>query len=354
MSVYLIVQGKLKTGAQDIYDDYLRGVAPLMKEFGAEIVAVGAGERNEYATESFPINAVMRFENQATLKNFLGNKRYLEIRRKYRDAAYDELHLSIFTGRAPRNFSDKPNLKINRDAYGQQLLAQYNNREPTAEIIERDDGYIDTGSNPGLYFSEYRQWSSLEKRAVKLAKGRVLDVGCGAGRHALYLQEKGFDVVGIDNSPGAIRVCKLRGLKRAIVRPINNAHKFKPASFDTIIMMGNNFGLFGSKENAREILKKFARIAAPDARIIAKTLNPYITDNPLHPPYTRANRRRGRMGGQIRMRVRYGKTVGEWFDYLFVSPEEMREILRDTDWQIEELFDAEEANYVAVIQKKSS
>jgi len=53
------------------------------------------------------------------------------------------------------------------------------------------------------------------------------------------------------------------------------------------------------------------------------------------------------------MRVRYGKTVGEWFDYLFVSPEEMREIFRDTDWKIEELLSAEEANYVAVIQKKT-
>ncbi len=245
-------------------------------------------------------------------------------------------------------------MKTSRDAYGQQLLAQYHNQEATVEIIERDDDYIDTGSDPGLYFSEYRQWSPLEKRAVKLVKGRVLDVGCGAGRHALYLQGKGFDVVGIDNSPGAIRVCKLRGLKRAIVRPISDVDKFKPASFDTIIMMGNNFGLFGSFENARAILKKLDRITSPDARIIAKTLDPYKTDNPLHLSYHHLNRRRGRLGGQIRMRVRYGATVGEWFDYLFASPEEMREILRHTDWQIEELLNAEEANYVAFIQKKTS
>jgi len=89
-----------------------------------------------------------------------------------------------------------------------------------------------------LYFSEYRQWSPLEKRAIKLARGRILDVGCGAGRHALYLQSKNFDVTGIDNSPGAIKVCKLRGLTKAIVRPISEVDKFKPASFDTILMMG--------------------------------------------------------------------------------------------------------------------
>jgi len=112
--------------------------------------------------------------------------------------------------------------------------------------------------------------------------------------------------------------------------------------------------LFGSLENARVILKKFARITAPDTRIIAVTFDPYKTDNPLHSSYLLLNRRRGRLGGQIRMRVRYGKAVGEWFDYLFVSPEEMQEILRDTDWQIKELLNAEEANYVAVIQKKLS
>ena len=51
------------------------------------------------------------------------------------------------------------------------------------------------------------------------------------------------------------------------------------------------------------------------------------------------------------MRVRYGKAVGEWFDYLFVSPEEMREILEETDWQIKEFIESGESNYNAVIEK---
>lgn len=243
-------------------------------------------------------------------------------------------------------------MKNNQDAYGRQLLAQYNNQTATAEIIERDDYYIDFGSEAGSYFTEYEQWSPLEKQAVERARGRILDVGCGAGRHSLYLQQKGFDVTGIDNSPGAIKVCKSRGLKKTLVRPIAEVDKFKPDSFDTIIMLGNNFGLFGDAENAGMILEKMNRITAGKAQIIAQTRNPYKTDNRDHLEYHRWNKKRGRMPGQIRMRVRFGKIVGEWFDYLFVSPDEMKDILAGTAWQIEELIEQpEEPNYFAVIGK---
>jgi len=245
-------------------------------------------------------------------------------------------------------------MKNIQDAYGQQLLAQYNRQTATAEIIERDDWFIDFGSDAGSYFTEYEQWSPLEQQTIKRARGRILDIGCGAGRHALYLQQKGFDVTGIDNSPGAIKVSKSRGLKKALVRPLSDIDKFKPNSFDTILMLGNNFGLFGDAENAGLILEKMSRITTTGAQIIAGTRNPYKTDDRDHLEYHQFNKKCGRMPGQIRMRIRFRKTVGEWFDYLFVSPEEMRDILTATDWQIEEFIEQpEEANYFTVISKKS-
>lgn len=243
-------------------------------------------------------------------------------------------------------------MKTKQDAFGQQLLAQYNSQELDAEIIEREDGFIATGSDPGLYFRDYKEWSPAEHEAIGFAKGRILDIGCGAGRHSLYLQGKGFDVTGMDVSHGAIKVCKLRGLKKALVRPIKEVDKFKPDSFDTIIMFGNNFGLFGSFKGAKTILKKLSRITSSDARIIAGTLNPYKTSDLDHLQYHKLNKKRGRMAGQIKMRVRFRKMIGEWIDYLFVSPEEMKDILSDTHWQIEKFIAEEEANYIAVIRKK--
>ncbi|MFQ5892475.1 MAG: class I SAM-dependent methyltransferase, partial [Candidatus Methanofastidiosia archaeon] len=97
-------------------------------------------------------------------------------------------------------------LEPEEDAFGHIFRACYEGKE-VFTIVERDDGYIDA-SDPKVYLSQYEEWSPIERKAMKHMKGRVLDIGCGAGRHALYLQKKGFDVLGIDNSPLAIKVCK--------------------------------------------------------------------------------------------------------------------------------------------------
>ena len=102
-------------------------------------------------------------------------------------------------------------LKEHEDAYGRQMLDYYTTGQGIP-IIERDDGYINA-SSPGILFMEYAEWPVIEQQAMDFVRGRVLDIGCGPGRHALYLQEKGHEVVGIDNSPLAIEVAKKRGLR---------------------------------------------------------------------------------------------------------------------------------------------
>jgi len=239
-------------------------------------------------------------------------------------------------------------MKPEEDAYGQVIWAYHKGRE-VFEIVERDDGYIDALSLK-VYFSDNEDWPLVEQKAMEFVDGRVLDVGCGAGRHSLYLQEKGFDVFGVDISPLAIKVCKLRGLKKAKIMSIEEVN-FEPNSFDTVIMMGNNFGLFGSFKKARRLLKRFYEMTSENALIIADTRDPYKTDDPAHLEYHRFNKKRGRMGGQVKIKIRFGKYATKWFDYLMVLKEEMKEILNGTGWKAKEFIDSEDSRYIAITEK---
>ncbi|KXH70093.1 MAG: hypothetical protein AM326_04515 [Candidatus Thorarchaeota archaeon SMTZ-45] len=241
-------------------------------------------------------------------------------------------------------------MRPEKDAYGQLLWAHYQGKE-VFETVERDDGYISAAPLPKAYFSDYEDWKGIEREAMEFVKGRVLDVGCGAGRHSIYLQKEGYDVLGIDNSPLAIKVCRLRGLLKAEVVAIEDMN-FPPNSFDTIIMMGNNFGLLGSFEKAQNLLKQFYDITSSYSSIIAHTQDPYKTDKPAHLDYQRRNKEEGKMGGQLRIRIRFGKYVGRWFDYLMVSQEEMKQILKQTGWRVKRFIDSEDAAYVAIIEKR--
>lgn len=245
-------------------------------------------------------------------------------------------------------------MKDQRDAYGSELIAVYQGKKSTLEIVERDDHFIGVSNWPVRYFSEYAEWSQLEKRAMSLVRGRVLDIGCGAGRHGLHLQERGFDVTGIDKSPGAIKVCRLRGYRKVKLMSIAEIRKFRPESFDTVIMMGNNFGLFGGFDKAKRLLKQLYRITSEAGQIIAETRDPYRTKDRLHLIYHGFNRKRGRMGGQLRLRLRHNNIIGEWFDYLLVSHPEMKRILSGTGWKIKQILANKGSAYTAVIAKMSN
>jgi SAM-dependent methyltransferase len=241
--------------------------------------------------------------------------------------------------------------KADRDAFGHMLL-DYLNGEEAMEIIERGDGFIDPNDGCKLYFSEFKDWSACEQEALRcLLPGRVIDLGCGAGRMELYLQSQGIEVVGIDNSPLAIEVCRQRGVKEARLLSVTRVSS-ELGSFDNILMMGNNWGLMANRRRARWLLVKFYRLTSFPARIIAASNDVYHTDSPYHLAYQAYNREMGRMSGQIRMRVCYRLYRSPWFDYLMVSRDEMKEILTGTGWQVKRFIDSPGSTYVEVIEKE--
>lgn len=243
-------------------------------------------------------------------------------------------------------------IPLEKDAFGQLMMAYHQGHE-IVEIVEREDGLISAGRmGPPTYFSSFEAWPPRVQKAMTYAQGRVLDVGCGAGRVPLYLQSLGLEVVGVDNSPLAIEVCKLRGVKDARLLSITQVDA-RLGVFDTVTMMGHNFGLFGSRGRARWLLHRWHKMTSPRARIITESNNPGDTTNPIHLAYQAYNLERGRMRGQLRLRIRYEKTKGPWFDYLIVSPDEMQDILTGTGWGVREwLTEPETTSYIAILEKE--
>src|SRR3989344_540206 len=247
--------------------------------------------------------------------------------------------------------------ELTKDIYGQEVWA-YLHGTTVYESLEREDGFKWPLENVGIYFSEYEDWSHDEKEAIHFAKRRVLDVGAGAGRVSLHLQQKGLEVTAIDISPLGVKVCKARGVKDIRLLSLEEIISQKTDSFETIVMFGNNFGLFKNAFLAKRLLNKMYHITSPTVLILAQSSNPYKTRKPVHLKYYAFNRQRDRMPGQFRVRLRLEEKAGEWFNYLFVSKKEMEGILNGTGWKIKKFFDSDQSlyssksTYVAVIEKE--
>jgi SAM-dependent methyltransferase len=236
------------------------------------------------------------------------------------------------------------------DAFGHILFDHVEGRR-AHEVIERSDGHVAVSGGPQAYFLPFRRWAPVERRAMRFVRGRVLDVGVGAGRVALHLQERGHDVVGIDNSPLTVEVARKRGVKDVRLVPFTEIGP-ELGVFDTVVMMCNNFGLFGSAAGAKRMLRRLGGLTSADARIVAGSRDPYGTDSPDHLAYQEQNRKRGRMSGQLRLRTRHGLHCGRWFDYLLVSPDEMRALAGSGGWEVERLIEvADDDYYVGVLRK---
>lgn len=143
------------------------------------------------------------------------------------------------------------------DAFG-LLLLDHIEGGAGDPLLEFDDGSTGPALGPEWFFAEPEDWPSAERTVFGHLRGRVLDVGAGAGRHTLDAQRRGSKVVAIDVSPGAVEVCRRRGVKDIRLLPLA-AVDDSLGIFDTVLMMCGNFGLVGNAEAAAVILRRFAR-----------------------------------------------------------------------------------------------
>jgi SAM-dependent methyltransferase len=233
------------------------------------------------------------------------------------------------------------------DAFGMALLAHMDQKDGW-HVVERDDGRLHP-MDAEVYFREPADWPNGEPRVLDYIRGRVLDVGAGAGRYAVELQRRGHHVVALDVSAGAAEVCQRRGLVNVFTGTID---ELGDDHFDTFLFGGNNLGLLASPSAASRLLDRLRTLALPNAQIIGTCRDPYDTDDPENLEYHELNRSRGRQAGQIRLRVRFRRVATPWFDYWFQSPSELRTVTEPHGWSLRHYEPLAFGSYLAVLDAR--
>jgi SAM-dependent methyltransferase len=200
------------------------------------------------------------------------------------------------------------------------------------EITERDDGRIGA-ADAAHYFGGPDSWPATERQACDMARGHVLDVGCGAGRHALPLAAAGHEVTGLESSPGTAGVAAARGVQ-VVLGSVYDPPAALLGGFDTLLLAGA-LGLLGTPQRAPRFLDAAAALARPGAQLLGCSVDPYVTDLDEHLEYHQRNRERGRTPGQVTMRVRDSRTATPFFDWLLVSADELAGLATGTRWRLD-------------------
>ena len=152
-----------------------------------------------------------------------------------------------------------------KDLFGKAMYDFQTNNSPEDIITETSISEEDEMSVDYL-FRSYNEMPKLEQKALQLAIGKTLDVGCGAGSHSLSLQnDRNLEVTSIDISEKAIATCELRGVKNAKVQ---NILDFEGEKFDTIILLMNGVGIFGKLDNCNKYLLKLKSLLNPGGQIL--------------------------------------------------------------------------------------
>lgn len=150
------------------------------------------------------------------------------------------------------------------DIFGKALL-DYKNGKYTEDIITYSS-LDEEDSIPIPYlFRKFEEMPNIEQKALQICKGHVLDIGCGAGSHSLYLQENGFQVTALDSSKGAVETCKSRGVRTTVNSSIM---EFKGQKFDTLLLLMNGIGIVGELFLLKAFLAHMKTLLKPNGQII--------------------------------------------------------------------------------------
>lgn len=205
---------------------------------------------------------------------------------------------------------------MNEKKYGDPIgkaIQEFADKRRPEDIIVTSDICDDDIIPIEVLFRKYDEMPEIEQQALKLAKGKILDVGAGAGAHALYLQDLGMDVECIDVSPGAVEFLKANELKAERI----NFFSLKDKKYDTLLMLMNGIGIAGKLSNLETTLAHAKTLLKAGGKIICDSSDiRYLYEDEDGSLWIDLNTE---YYGNFRFQMKYKKEKGPWFDWLYVD-----------------------------------
>lgn len=194
-------------------------------------------------------------------------------------------------------------------------------------------------------FRSYDEMPPLEQRALNEARGKVLDVGAGAGCHALALQERGLDVTAVDISPLSCETMKERGV--ANVECVNIFNQRFQERFDTLLLLMNGTGIAGKLSRLPQLLSRLKQLMNPGAQILIDSSDlRYVyedEDGVLDVDLD------GAYYGEVDYQMTYRNIKGKSFDWLYADSVVLAESCRQCGLKCEILAQGQHYDYLARI-----
>lgn len=229
-----------------------------------------------------------------------------------------------------------------KDLFGKAILDFQTNNAPEDLITETSISEADEMSVAYL-FRDFNEMPKLEQKALELVQGKTLDVGCGAGSHALHLQEKCFEVAAIDISPNAIEACRRRGLKNARVQNVLDLEADE--KFDTILLLMNGTGIFGTLSETSKYLQKLKSLLHTNGQILIDSSDIiYMFDQGEEGAYEiPANG----YYGELTFTVSYKNETEDTFSWLYLDYNTLQNACHANGLNCELVFEGEHFDYLA-------
>jgi SAM-dependent methyltransferase len=230
------------------------------------------------------------------------------------------------------------------DLLGQALL-DYQHGHADATLTVQCTAADDEPLPAAYFFRTLLAMPELERQALDECRGRVLDLGAGAGCHALELQSRGFtDVKAIDQSAGAVQVMQARGVQEVAQRDIMAPRPADELPYDTILMLMNGLGLAGTLEGLDRFLAHARTLLAPDGQILATSSDiSYLYEDEegalvldLNGPYY----------GEVEYTFQYKKQSGDPFPWLFIDAALLEDAARQAGYEVDFIDTDENGQYL--------